>query len=267
MIALRLDSAARWAALAFLLLISGIASPALAEPTFPPLTGRVVDQAEILSPADETALTAKLEALETRTTDQLVVVTVSSLQGYAIEDYGYKLGRHWQIGQAGANNGVILLVAPNERKVRIEVGYGAEGVLTDALSSVIIQTKILPRFRDHDMPGGIIAGTDAIIEQLTLDPAEAKARADKAATAKPDSDPEGLIFIVVLILVLAPHLLVLMAVMGLFGKRGQKWARSSGNRGWSSGSSGSSWSSGSSSSGGFSGGGGSFGGGGSSGGW
>ena len=266
MIVLRLSSAARWAALAFLLVVGAFASPALADPTFPALTGRVVDQADILSGSDEAALTDKLAALEARTTDQLVVVTVPSLQGYDIADYGYKLGRHWQIGQAGANNGVILLVAPNERKVRIEVGYGLEGVLTDAYSSIIIQTKILPRFRDHDMPGGIMAGTDEIITQLTLDPAEAKARADKAATAKPASSPEDMIFLIVLLLVVAPHLVVLLAVMGLFGKRGRNWVRSSrsSGSGWSSG--GSSWSSGSSG-GGFSGGGGSFGGGGSSGGW
>jgi uncharacterized protein len=182
-----------------------------------------------------------------------------------IEDYGYQLGRAWGIGQKKLNNGVLFIVAPNERKVRIEVGYGVEGVLTDAYSSVIIQTKILPRFRDNDYPGGIAAGTDAIIEQLTADPADAKARADKAATRKPVLDEDATIFIIILILVLAPHLLVLLAVMGLFGGRARKWVRSSrGGSGWIS-SGGSGWSSGSS--GGFSGGGGSFGGGGSSGGW
>lgn len=263
---LRLSGVARWAALAFLLVVSAVARPALADPTFPALTGRVVDQADILSAADEASLTTKLAALETQNTDQLVVVTVSSLQGYAIEDYGYKLGRHWQIGQAGANNGVILLVAPNERKVRIEVGYGVEGVLTDAYSSLIIQREILPRFRNNDYPGGIIAGTDAIIEQLTLDPAEAQTRADRAASSSGSSNsPEDWIFIAVILLVVAPHVFVLLAVMGLFGGKARKWARTSG-RSWTSGSSsGSSWSSGSS--GGFSGGGGSFGGGGSSGGW
>ena len=259
-----LSSVARWAALAFLIVVAAVARPALADPTFPALSGRVVDQAEILSAADEASLTTKLAALETKSTDQLVVVTVSSLQGYAIEDYGYKLGRHWQIGQAGANNGVILLVAPNERKVRIEVGYGVEGVMTDAYSSLIIQREILPRFRDNDYPGGIIAGADAIIEQLTLDPAEAQTRADRAASSGSDSgNPDDWIVLIIILLVVAPHVFVLLAVIGLFGGKARKWARTSGSRGgWIGGSSGSSGSSG-----GFSGGGGSFGGGGSSGGW
>ena len=260
--------AVRGAALAFLLvpvLWFGAAFPAKAEPNFPALTGRVVDQAQLLDASQEAALSAKLEALETQHTDQLVVVTLNSLEGYDIADYGVKLGRHWQIGQKGANNGVLLIVAPNERKVRIEVGYGLEPVLTDALSSQIIQGEILPRFRDNDYPGGINAGADAIITQLTLDPAEAQARAAKAAENSGGEDIDTIILIVILLLVLGPHVLVVLALMGVFGKKGRQWVRSSrGSSGWSS--SGSSWSSGSSS-GGFSGGGGSFGGGGSSGGW
>jgi len=256
----RLWSAARAAALAFLFVV--VAVPATAKPTFPALTGRVVDQAELLTPSDEAALTAKLEALEAKNTDQFVIVTVRSLQGEEIEDYGYQLGRHWQIGQAGKNNGVLMIVAPNERKVRLEVGYGLEGTLTDALSSQIIQGKILPRFRDNDYPGGINAGADAVIEQLTLDPAEAQARASAATQSNSGDGIDTIIFIVIMLLVLGPHVLVLLGILGLFGKRGRNWARSSG----SGSSSGSSWSSGSSG-GGFSGGGGSFGGGGSSGGW
>lgn len=256
--------AIRAMALAFLFVAT--ASPALAAPNFPALTGRVVDQAELLSPTEEAALSAKLEALEQKNTDQLVVVTLKSLEGYDIADYGVQLGRHWQIGQKGANNGVLLIVAPAERKVRIEVGYGLEGVLTDALSSQIIQGDILPRFRSNDYPGGINAGTDAIINQLTLDPAEAEARAAAAASAGGAEDKiETVIVVIILLLVLGPHVLVLLALMGLFGKKGRNWARSARSSGYSS-SSGSSWSS-SSSSGGFSGGGGSFGGGGSSGGW
>jgi uncharacterized protein len=260
--------AVRAAALALLFapVLWAAAAPALAAPSFPALTGRVVDQAELLNPSQEAALTAKLAALEAEHTDQFVVVTVRSLEGEAIEDYGVQLGRHWKIGQQGANNGVILLVAPNERKVRIEVGYGLEPILTDALSSQIIQGKILPRFRDNDYPGGINAGADAIIEQLRLDPAEAQARAAKAAEGHGDgADIDTVIFIIIVVLVLAPHILVLLGILGLFGKRGRRWARTSGSSsGWAGSSSG--WSSGSSS-GGFSGGGGSFGGGGSSGGW
>ncbi|KPQ30828.1 MAG: Beta-propeller domains of methanol dehydrogenase type [Porphyrobacter sp. HL-46] len=140
-----------------------LASPLAAQPEFPELTGRVVDNADILSPEAEAALTAKLEALETQSQRQLVVATIPDLQGYDISDYGYQLGRFWGLGDAERNDGALLLVAPNDRKVRIEVGYGLEGYLTDALSALIIQNQILPRFRDGDFPGGIAAGTDAII--------------------------------------------------------------------------------------------------------
>src|SRR6201996_9179199 len=114
---------------------------------FPPLTGRVVDDAHILSPQVQQQLTDKLAGLEAQTHHQLVVATLSSLQGDEIEDYGYQLGRAWGIGQKGVNDGVILIVAPSEHRVRIEVGYGLEPVLTDALTSVIIQTRIVPKFK------------------------------------------------------------------------------------------------------------------------
>ena len=121
--ALDLRGRASAAARLFFLLLLLVASPAAAQ-TFPQLTGRVVDGANLLSPADEAELTGKLAALEQASSRQLVVATVPDLQGYPIEDYGYQLGRHWGIGQKGANNGTILLVAPTERRVRIEVGYG-----------------------------------------------------------------------------------------------------------------------------------------------
>jgi uncharacterized protein len=145
------------------------AAPAAAQ-TFPALTGRVVDAANIIPDADEAALTQKLEAVEKASSRQLVVATVPSLEGYPIEDYGYQLGRKWGIGQKGANNGIILLVAPNDRKVRIEVGYGLEPIMTDALSGDIISQQILPAFKSGDYPGGINAGADAIIAQLQAPP-------------------------------------------------------------------------------------------------
>src|SRR5215813_6277390 len=118
-----------------LLIILFLASAAVAQTlTFPTPTGRVVDDAGILDAATRTALTEKLSALEAKTTDQLVVATVKSLQGTSVEDYGNRLFRNWRLGQAGKNNGVLLMVAPNERKVRIEVGYGLEGTLPDAVS-------------------------------------------------------------------------------------------------------------------------------------
>ncbi len=134
-----------------------------AAPEFPALTGRVVDDAGLLSSSARAQLTQLSEQHERATANQLVVVTVKSLQGYPVEDYGYQLGRYWGIGQKGQNNGVLLIIAPNEREVRIEVGYGLEGKLTDAMSSHIIQGQILPRFKRGDYEGGIVAGAQAIV--------------------------------------------------------------------------------------------------------
>lgn len=239
---------------------------ALAAPKFPPLTGRVVDDARLLSPATEQRLSNELAALEDRTGHQLVVATVPDLQGYEIEDYGYQLGRAWALGRKGVDDGAILLVAPGERKVRVEVGYGLEPVLTDALSSLIIQRKVLPAFRDGDMEKGVVDGTEALIAQLGLPPEEARARAQSAITVQSpvagdrDAGP-GLILAMILVFV------AISMVMRLLGGRGGGgfwwllWAlMSSGSGG---GRRGGGWSSG----GGFSGGGGSFGGGGASGSW
>ncbi|KEY97607.1 methanol dehydrogenase, partial [Sphingomonas sp. BHC-A] len=134
--------------------VTGIAPSAQAQ-TFPKLTGRVVDDAALLSPQQEQALTDKLAALERQSGRQLVVATLPDLQGYDISDYGYRLGRAWGIGDKEKNEGALLIVAPNERKVRIEVGYGLEGIMTDALSSQIIRNAITPRFKAGDLPGGI----------------------------------------------------------------------------------------------------------------
>src|ERR1700742_1165192 len=164
------------AVLAFLCLLT----PAWAAPKFPALTGRVVDDANILSATTRADLDSKLAALERKTSRQLVVVTIPSLQGYEISDFGYQLGRAWGIGQAKLNNGVLLIVAPTEHKVRIEVGYGLEPIVTDALSSVIIQTEILPDFRKGDYNGGVEQGVAALIQQLSLDTSAAEAKAAAA---------------------------------------------------------------------------------------
>ena len=166
----------------FLSLLALIAVPALAqsEPKFPPFAGLVTDAANVLPADRKAALEAKLEAFQKQTSRQLVVATVPDLQGYDIADYGYRLGRAWGVGLKDVNNGAILIVAPKEHKVRIEVGYGLEPVLTDALSSVIIQQKIVPAFKSGDMPGGIEAGVDAIVEQLSLPDDQAKARLAEA---------------------------------------------------------------------------------------
>jgi uncharacterized protein len=156
----------RSGALAIAALWAVIAAPLLAAPQFPPLTGRVVDDARLLSPDQRQQIAGWLAQFETATKRQVVVATVSSLQGYAIEDYGYQLGRFWGIGEKDKNTGAILLVAPSERKVRIEVGYGLEGELTDAICSTIINQDILPAFRQGKYGEGIVAGTAAVLQAL-----------------------------------------------------------------------------------------------------
>ncbi len=152
-------------------LVVCITSVALAL-VFPALTGRVVDQAGIMTAQSRSAVEAKLETLEENSSIQLVVATVSSLQGSDIETYANGLFLFWKLGDAKKNNGVLLLVAPAEHRVRIEVGYGLEGTLTDALSSVIITSAITPRFKVNDYSGGIERGVDGIIGVLTADASE-----------------------------------------------------------------------------------------------
>jgi uncharacterized protein len=262
-----------------LALVLGLAS-ALAEPNFPALTGRVVDDAKLLGAADEQALTADLEALEKKSSDQVVVVTLPSLQGYAIEDYGYQLGRHWGIGTKQLSNGVLLIVAPNERKVRIEVGRGLEPILTDALSKIIIENAILPRFRAGDFVGGIKDGVRDITSTLTGDAAELEQRAEARRAQDPTTDWVMVIFWMVIIswfIWVSWRSAQAPSAQGRYG--GSAQTPSSRGRyggpiiipgpGWggSSGGFGGGGFSGGGFSGGFSGGGGGFGGGGASGGW
>lgn len=135
-------------------------------PDFPKLSGRVVDQAGILSAATAAQLTQTLEQFERHTGRQVVVATVKSLQGFPIEDYGYQLGRVWGIGEKDQNTGAILLVAPNERQVRIEVGYGLEGELTDAVARQILDQFILPQFRSGSLDAGVTNGVYAMLQVL-----------------------------------------------------------------------------------------------------
>ena len=248
-----------------------LALPGLAQPAFPELAGRVVDQAELLSPAKEAELETRLAALERDTSDQLVVVTVRSLEGYDIADYGTRLGRDWQIGQQDGNNGVLLIVALEERKIRIEVGYGLEGILTDALSALIIHEQITPAFKEGGFERGIEQGVIAIENQLRLDPEEAMARAAEVEAAEAEV-PVGALIIIALVFGF-----ILIAVIGIVSnasgrrRRGGSdiapiliWAASEAlrSRGGGGGRGGGGFGGG-----GFSGGGGSFGGGGASGGW
>jgi uncharacterized protein len=235
---------------------------------FPALSGRVVDEAGILDAATRAGLTQKLADLEAKTTDQLVVVTLKSLQGTTIEDFGVQLGRAWQIGQKDKNNGVLLIVAPSERKVRIEVGYGLEGTLTDAVSRLIIENAILPRFKANDFPGGITRGVDDIIQALSGDAADYQDRAQHLSqqieappvteapatrTVKKSRAP-----IMIIILAIIAMIVFCITVSGLLCQIVLQLLLSIAFSGGSSSSSGG---------GGFSGGGGSFGGGGASGSW
>ena len=265
------NAAARVAVAAFLTFLFLSAALAL---DFPTLTGRVVDEANILNTQTRAMLTQKLADLEAKSTDQLVVVTLKSLQGTSIEDFGYQLGRHWQIGQAGKNNGVLLIVAPNEHKVRIEVGYGLEGTLTDAISRLIIENSILPRFRANDFAGGVTRGVDDIIDVLTGDAEEWKRRGANWSAAKRPESPQWftilLGFLIPLIMLWAFYFVVGRAARGLGPSRGRQSSRSSSwypYAPWPSGPGGFSGGGGGDSGGGFSGGGGSFGGGGASGSW
>ncbi len=252
-------------------------SSAAAQPKFPPLSGRIVDEAGLLKAEDLTAIAQDLKALEAKSTDQLVVFTTRSLQGYPIEDFGYRLGRFWQLGQKGKDNGVILIVAPNERKVRIEVGRGLEPQLTDLMTKLIIENAILPAFRRNDYSGGIRAGVRDIRDVLLGDAEAVKERARGSASRSPGSGGSALP-----VLILVAFILVAVTIVwvqsrqtaypgralrdrrraGRSAAASSPWSWSAGSGGWSGGSSGSDGGGG-----GFSGGGGDFGGGGSSGSW
>jgi uncharacterized protein len=256
---------------------SEIIVPATSE--FPALSGRVVDDAGLLDAAARESLRLRLAAHEATRTNQIVVATVRSLNGNSIEDYANRLFRRWQLGQRGKNNGVLLLHAPTERKIRIEVGYGLEGTLTDAITRYIIQSAITPRFKANDFAGGMTRGVDDIIKVLNGDE-EISRRANPppsfAFEAFHAVVPFGLIVLPAALLVIALKLTGFMRPMhGVkSGRKRRRTWRGSDDRSSSDSSSdsssysssSSSWgSSSSSSSDSFSGGGGDSGGGGSSG--
>jgi uncharacterized protein len=232
------------------------ASLVSAEPRFPALSGPVVDAGGILSGNARASLDRKLRDYQASSGHQLVIATVPSLEGYDIRDYGNRLFRHWALGDKQRNDGVLLLVAPNERKVSIEVGYGLEPDLTDAISRIIIENAMVPRFKAQDYAGGISAGVDDIIKALG---GQGQAILDRARnqSSPPIEDLILPIFMFIIVLIV-----IFMPILG-GGRRiaggGGGWS----GGGWSGGGGG--WSGGGG--GGFSGGGGSSGGGGASGGW
>lgn len=243
-------------ALAALIACVSITTPLFAEPSFPKLTGRVVDQADMISASSEAEINALSEAHENATGNQVVVVTVPDLQGYAIEEYGYLLGRHWGIGQSKKNNGVLLIASQAERKIRIEVGYGLEGELTDAISSNIINSLITPSFKSAQFDEGFRLGALSIIEALG---GEYKMR---TTSSKDTGAPNNWFFLIfVLVFFIFPSLFGrsgFWALLGLSALSGG--SRRGGRGGYGGGGFGGGG-------GGFGGGGGSFGGGGASGGW
>lgn len=272
--------------LGWALCASLVAIPAAAQ-TFPKLAGNpVVDQADIIPAAEETALNTQLLELEKTTGHQLVVATVSDLEGHDVADYGYRLGREWQIGDKEKDDGVVFLIAPNERRMNISVGYGLEPILTDALSGRIIRDVVTPKFKAGDMPGGIRDGVNAIAQQIQLTPEEAAARAaaaDKAERERADDGNFGGLFFIGFIF----FIFFVIPWLSSRSRRGRKrrkdgpwgvppiiiWGGDDDDWGnWGGGGGGSSWGGwsgggGGGGFGGFSGGGGSFGGGGASGGW
>ncbi len=270
----------------FVLLLAAVAAVFLvfatgakAAPAYPELAGRVTDNAGLLNAEDKAAIEADLQSLEATSTDQVAVVTVKSLDGYAIEDYGIGLARKWAIGQKDKDNGIVLIIAPNERKVRIEVGRRLEPMMTDTMSELIIQNAILSKFRRGDFSGGIRDGVRDIKAVLLGDAEEVKQRAKVGRT--PD-DNSALV-----------HMLIFALIVGfIFWKMRQaaiaqqQWEQSltpqqrqqlerqrarnrniviipGGSGNWGGGG----WSGGGGGGGGWSGGGGSFGGGGASGDW
>ena len=229
---------------------------------FPEQTGRhVVDEANILSASVERELVSVLENHETETSNQVVVATVRSLDGKDIAEYGVELGRHWQIGQESNDNGILLLVAPNERKVRIEVGYGLEGALPDAIAANIVHRVILPRFREGSYKSGIREGVSAILDAI-------KGEYEPQTTVRKRSRGHfGYFVLLPLFIIFFPSMLFRMFRRGRRGTGGLGTALLVGGLMASQMHRGGAGGFGGGGIGGFTGGGGSFGGGGASGGW
>lgn len=255
-----------------LLVLAVAACSVLAQPKFPQLTGRVVDEAGLLNPSDRAEIEALLRALEEKSTDQIAVYTTRSLQGYPIEDFGYQLGRAWQIGQKDKNNGIVLIVAPNERKVRIEVGRGLEPQMTDLMSKLIIENVILPAFRRGDFSGGIKVGVRDIRDVLLGDAAEVENRA-RGAKKRPTGATDNTDTIIFLLFVAFFLFMMWMQIREARQHPNRaRYRRSNGDvivvpGGWGGSGSWPSGGGGGGDGGGWSGGGGDFGGGGASGSW
>ncbi|PWE42361.1 methanol dehydrogenase [Pseudomonas prosekii] len=245
---------------ALVLMLWVVAVTAQAELKFPPLTGRVVDNAQMIEPTVREQLTQQLQAHEASTGEQLVVVTLADLQGTDIADFGYQLGRAWGIGQKDKNNGALLIVARDERKLRIEVGYGLEDRLTDAQSSVIINQVITPAFKTGNFSKGISDGVAAMLVVLGGNPLDEPSTVYESSGSEESdfiSRHPGLFIFLVMLFIVTVFICQMLGILpaGRGGSGGSSGGFGGGGFGGGGGG------------GGFSGGGGSFGGGGSSGGW
>jgi uncharacterized protein len=223
----------------------------------PPLKGRVNDTANLMPPARAQALEQRLEQFESDTGHQIAVLTIPSLQGEDIAGFGIRVAENWKIGKKKFDNGAILIVARDDRKLRIEVGYGLEGVLPDAIANRIIQEIIVPRFRDKDFPGGIEAGVEAIMKVTSGEPLPEAQR--RKPVPRSSRFPIGLLFPLLLLgfyLVSALSSRSRQGIWSTGGRRGGFYPGGFGGGGFGGGGGG-----------GFSGGGGGFGGGGASGSW
>lgn len=171
-----------------LALFIAFAMPVRADPAYPAFSAPVVDAAHVLSDADRSEITRKLFDLQMKTGIQFAVATVPSLDGLEIEPYANGLFRNWKVGQKGVNNGLLLVVAPKEHKLRFEVGYGLEGTMTDLQSKLILRNTMVPKLKAGDTAGAVTAGVDDAITVLTKDKASLPDRLKPAPAADDTGD-------------------------------------------------------------------------------
>ena len=258
---------------------------AFAQLAVPPLTGRVVDSANILSAQTEQRIDARLASHEQKSGNQIAVLTIPSLRGEVLEQYSLKVARQWQLGDATLNSGALLLIARDDRKLRIETGYGVESQLTDAIASFIIRNRITPHFKQGDFDTGVRQGVNAMIDVLEADKAALERWQERAKPQTWNDDGGGwiaIVFVIVWLMIFFSSFITGMLVrwfgkeikpghyrwMGMdAGPNAPKPKRRRGNEGIIMGGGGFGGRGGSFGGGGFSGGGGGFGGGGSSGSW
>jgi len=240
-----------------------VSLPAVAPPIPAHPPQYVVDLAGVMDAGARDRLNGMLRDLEAKTTAQVVVLTLHSLEGEPIESFSHQTAVKWGIGQKGKDNGVLITVAVKDRKYRIEVGYGLESVLPDSLVGSIGRKYLVPHFKKRDFAGGIMAAVSEIIKVLTAGQAPEAAPAGQTALPQEEDGTDRVVLILVILAVVIVPIILIWLISRRLKKRGKSWA---GGGPWFESSGGGGWSSGGGDSG-FSGGGGDFGGGGASGDW